>query len=70
MAALERDLVVYSNGPSILRRRLGQLEVIEDRLLRIFVHDPLVADLLRDAPLTAIERGDDLLDGHAGTLPA
>ena len=64
VAVLERDLVAVLERSELLRLDLPELEVFEDRRLRLFVHDPLAVALLRDANLAAIQGGDGLLDVH------
>jgi hypothetical protein len=45
-----------------LRLHLPRAEVLENRLLRLGVHPPVVPVGLGDPQLTAVERGDQLLD--------
>ena len=72
VAVLERNLVGVLERPELLGLDVADPEVVEDRLLRVLIDDPLVSNLARNAAVAAIERGNDLLDsggvGHAATL--
>ena len=57
---LQRDLVLEGERADRHRLDLAQAEVLEDRLLRLDVDDPVVAVRRGDAALAAVERRDDL----------
>ena len=62
---LERDLVLVLERTDLAGFHLPGTEVVENRLLHLGVHDPVVPDRLGDAHLAAVERSDRLLGGQS-----
>src|SRR5581483_1099008 len=67
VVALQRDLVEVLVRPDLDRLHLPDPEVVEDRRLRVLVDTPLAVDLLGDAHLAAVERGDHVLGAHSAS---
>src|SRR5581483_5504200 len=65
VVALERDLVVVLKRPELDRLHPPLPEVVEDRRLRLLVHDPVVARALGDPDLAAVERRNRLVGRHS-----